>query len=86
MAHHKSAIKRIKTNKIREARNKYEKKTLRTFVRNVKTATDPEIAEKALQIAISKLDKAARKGLIHKNKAARSKSRLTKQVRALRAE
>ena len=83
MPHHKSAIKRVKTNKTRNLRNRYEMKTLRTLVRNVRQATEHEKATEALSLAIPRLDRAERKGFIHKNKAARSKSRLIKYVRSL---
>ncbi len=85
MAHHKSATKRIKTNKVRNLRNRYERKTLRTLVKKVRLAATQEEGSKALGPAISRLDKAARKGLIHKKNAARNKSRLTKFVRSLSA-
>ncbi len=83
MPHHKSAIKRVKTNKTRNVRNRYEMKTLRTTVRKVRQATEHDQATEALENAISSLDRASRKGYIHKNKAARNKSRLIKYVRTL---
>ena len=83
MAHHKAAIKSIKSDKERQERNNVERKSLRTAIKHVKQALNREQAEKALEIAISKLDKAARKGHIHKNNAARNKSRLIKRVRSL---
>ncbi len=83
MPHHKSAIKRVKTNMTRNVRNRHEKKTLRGIVRKVRLTTDPEEAGQALERAIPALDKAARKGFIHRNKAGRSKSRLIKYVRSL---
>lgn len=82
---HKSAVKSMKTDVERRLRNRYAKSTLRTIVKKVKVATDHTQAEIDLKSAISQLDKAARRGIIHKNKAARSKSRLIKQVRALAA-
>jgi len=86
LPHHKSAMKRVKTNAKRNLRNRFAKKTLRTKVKQVRLATDPEKADKALHEAISALDKAARKGFIHKNKAARSTSRLVKFVNKLKAQ
>ena len=69
MPHHKSAIKRVRTNKKCQLRNTHEKKTLRTLLKNLKAATDPVEAEKVLGLTISRLDRDARKGLIDKNNA-----------------
>lgn len=82
MPHHKSAAKRMKTNKKRNLRNRYERKTLRTLVKNVRQAQNAEEANQALEKAIPQIDRAARKGYIHKNKAARDKSRLIEHVRS----
>ncbi|MEB3100723.1 30S ribosomal protein S20 [Ferviditalea candida] len=82
----KSAIKRVKTNEKRRLQNASQKSALRTTVKSVETAianNDLENAQKALQAAVKKLDKAATKGLIHKNAAARKKSRLAKKVNGL---
>ena len=86
MANIKSQIKRNITNAKRHERNKAVKSELRTFVRNVRAAIeagDSEQAQTALQTASRKLDKAASKGVIHKNQAANRKSSLAKQVSAL---
>ncbi|PID56035.1 30S ribosomal protein S20 [candidate division KSB3 bacterium] len=88
MANHKSALKKIKQDKIRQMRNKAYKTRLKNVVKNVETAlsdANKEAAQAALQEAISTLDRVASKGVIHKNKAARKKSRLTKKVNALLA-
>jgi small subunit ribosomal protein S20 len=84
----KSAIKRVKTNEKRRAQNIAQKSALRTAVKNVEVAvhnSDVENAKNSLQLASKKLDKAATKGLIHKNAAARKKSRLAKRLNALSA-
>lgn len=83
MAHHKSAIKRIKQNKVRNARNRHIRSTLRTFIKRVREAVatkDAAAAREALQAAIPVIDKAATKGIIHRSNASRNVSRLTKLV------
>lgn len=82
----KSAIKRVKTNEERKAHNATIKSSMRTAVKKVEaavTASDATIAKETLLDAASQLDKAAAKGLIHKNAAARKKSRLMKKINAL---
>jgi len=82
----KSAIKRVKTSEARNAKNTMEKSAMRTAIKKVEAAVtlkDAAAAKEALVVASSKLDKAARKGLIHKNAAARKKSRLMKKVNGL---
>ena len=81
----KSAEKRMRTNEIRAQRNKQQRSRLRSAVRKVREAASAEGAGEALQQAISLLDRAARKRLIHPNKAARAKSRLTSYVKTIGA-
>ena len=76
----KSAEKRMRTNKIREQRNKQKRSRLRTAIKKVRQSDNPENAAGALQDAISQLDRAAARRLIHPNKAARLKSQLTRAV------
>ena len=83
MAHHKSAIKRIKQNEVRNARNRHVRSNLRTFIKRVREAVatkDATAARAALQAAIPVIDKAATKGVIHSSNASRSVSRLTRLV------
>jgi small subunit ribosomal protein S20 len=70
----------MRTNKIREERNKAARSRLRTAIKKVRQSdnADPEGAEARYQEAKSLLDRAARKRLIHPNKAARLKSKLAK--------
>ncbi|MBD2863873.1 MULTISPECIES: 30S ribosomal protein S20 [Paenibacillus] len=85
----KSAIKRVKTNDKRRLQNASQRSALRTAVKTFETATaskNVESAKDALITASKKLDKAVSKGLIHKNAAARKKSRLAKQLNALSAQ
>ena len=86
MANIKSQLKRIGTNKKAYDRNRAVKSELRTHVRNVRaavTAGDKDKAAAALAVATKKLDKAASKGVIHKNQAANRKSAIAKQVASL---
>ena len=78
----KSAEKRMRTNKLREQRNKSKRSRLRTALKNAETAQTPEAAEAAFATAKSLLDRAAASRLIHPNRAARLKSRLAASVRA----
>jgi len=86
VANIKSQIKRIRTNEKARLRNKAVKSELRTYVRRVREAIaagDKEAAAAALQVASTKLDKAAGKGVIHINQAANRKSALARQVASL---
>jgi small subunit ribosomal protein S20 len=87
LANIKSAIKRNKQNEKKRVRNRIYRGTARTFVaraRKAITTKDVEAAKAATLAAISALDKAAQKGVIHKNNAARRKSRLAKQLATLK--
>lgn len=83
MPSHKSCVKRMKTSALERARNRGNRSQLRDALRAVRTETKKSEAAKALQQAIVILDKAASSGLIHKNNAARNKSRLTSFVAKL---
>lgn len=88
MANIKSAIKRAKTSAERNAHNSTVKSAMRTAVKKVEAAVvnnDGAAAKESYVDAARKLDKAASKGLIHKNAAARKKSRLAKKVNTLNA-
>ena len=77
----KSAEKRMRTNKIREQRNKAARSRLRTAIKKSRQA-ESDAAETAFLEAKSLLDRAARKRLIHPNKAARLKSKLARAANA----
>jgi small subunit ribosomal protein S20 len=86
MANIKSAIKRIRTSEKRRVRNAAVRSTLRTAVKGARTAIEGGQADQAretLHRTIQILDKAVTKGVIHRNAAARKKSRLTRQLNAL---
>ena len=86
MANIKSQIKRNKQNVVARERNKAVKSELRTRTKNAVAAVGTESEETALRSAIKRIDKAAAKGVIHKNQAANKKSGLMRRVNALRAE
>lgn len=84
----KSAIKRVKTSEARNAQNTTVKSAMRTAVKKAEAAIaseDTNAANESFVVAASNLDKAASKGLIHKNAAARKKSRLAKRKNAINA-
>ena len=85
MANHKSALKRARQNEDRRLRNKSTKTRIKNVVKNVRQAVAGQIeadTSAELNKAKSAIDKAAKKGVIHRNTAARKISRLTKQVNA----
>ncbi len=83
MANHKSALKRIRQNEVRKVRNRYYHKTARTAMKVLRNEEDKAAAVEQLPKVISLLDKLAKKNIIHKNKAANLKSKLTKHVNKL---
>lgn len=89
MANTASALKRIRSNERKRVRNKLTRTRARSAIRKAREnleAASPEEARKATLEAIRQLDKAAEKGVIHKNNAARRKSRLMKQLASLEAQ
>lgn len=85
----KSAVKRVKTNEKRRLLNASQKSALRTAVKAAGTAlanNEVGTAKAAVALASKKLDKAVTKGLVHKNAAARKKSRLATKLNALLAQ
>ena len=86
MANIKSQKKRIRTNEIARVRNKAIRSELKTVIKHVKTAVeagDKAAAQEAFKAAESTIDKMARKGVLHGNAAARHKSRLAAEIKAL---
>ncbi len=83
MANHKSALKRVRSNKAKYLRNRYQNKTTRTFVKRLRESKDKAQAQELLVKVISMIDKLAKKNIIHKNKASNQKSKLTKFVNSL---
>ncbi|MBO0994001.1 30S ribosomal protein S20 [Bacillus sp. SD088] len=78
----KSAIKRVKINDAKSAQNAAAKSAMRTAVRKFEVAAtaNQEDTKELFKAAVKQLDKAATKGLIHKNTANRQKARLTKKL------
>jgi len=83
MANIKSAIKRNRQNHKRALANKTVRSRMRTETRNAVEKAGTEESAESLRLAIKHIDKAASKGIIHKNNAARKKSRLVKRIRQL---
>ncbi len=84
MANIKSQIKRNRQNEVRRVRNKAVRTELKTRVKTAVKAADTGAGDgaEALRLAVKRIDKAAAKGVIHKNQAANRKSRLMKRVAA----
>ena len=83
MPNHKSAEKRVRQNVKRNAVNRSNRSKLRTQIKNLRAAisgSDQNQSQELLNPTISVIDKAVNKGVIHKNTAARYKSRLSKHV------
>jgi small subunit ribosomal protein S20 len=80
MAQHKSAEKRARVSKRRETRNAQWKSRMRSAVKRLRTMKDKVRAAAELKKTVKLLDQLAAKGIIHANKAANNKSRLTKYV------
>tara|TARA_X000000368_G_C22742656_1_gene584555 strand:+ start:154 stop:444 length:291 start_codon:yes stop_codon:yes gene_type:complete len=85
MANHKSAIKRIRQTKTRNVKNRLQHKTTRNAIKNLKDTTSKKEAEKLFTNVVSLLDKLAKNNVIHKNKSANLKSKLSKHVNSLKA-
>ena len=83
MANHKSAEKRNRQNKIRNARNTHIRSTMRSYIKKIRIAIadgDMDSAKTLLEKTIPYIDKAASKGVIHKATASRKISRLAKLI------
>ena len=80
MANHKSAEKRIRANEAKRVRNRYQHKTTRTVIKNLRASTVKSEAEALLKEAASLIDRLAKKNIIHWKKAANQKSKLTRLV------
>ncbi|MBU1370033.1 MAG: 30S ribosomal protein S20 [Bacteroidetes bacterium] len=78
MANHKSSIKRIRQSNERRLHNRYYAKTMRNAVRKFRSLTDKTEAEAKLPALYAMIDKLAKRGIIHKNKAGNLKSKITK--------
>ena len=84
MANHKSSIKRIRANATKRLRNRYKAKTTRNAVKKLRGTSSKAEASELLKKVTSMIDRLAKKNVIHKNKAANNKSKLTKFVNTLK--
>ncbi|MEG1556479.1 MAG: 30S ribosomal protein S20 [Bacteroidales bacterium] len=83
MANHKSALKRIRANNRKRLENRYYARTMRNALKDIRLTNGKEEASKKLPVVTSIIDKLAKKGIIHKNKAANLKSGLMKKINQL---
>ena len=84
MANHKATKKDVRQSAKRRERNKYYGKTTRNAIRDIRTVEEKATAGKDLPEVISMIDRLAKRGVIHKNKASNLKSKLTKKVNGLK--
>jgi small subunit ribosomal protein S20 len=86
MANHSATKKDVRQSRKRNERNRYYGKTTRNAIRDIRALTDPNaVGEKMPEVA-SMIDKLAKRGTIHKNKAANLKSKLAKKLNALKTK
>ena len=83
MANHKSALKRIRRNEAVRLRNRYQHKTVRNAIKKLRNEEDKKAAEELLPSVVGMIDKLAKRNIIHTNKAANLKSKLTRKVAAM---
>ena len=83
MANHKSALKRIRSSRVKQLRNKYQHKTTRNAIRDIRATTDKKAAEELFPKVVAMLDKLAKKNIIHQIIAGNLKSKLAKHVASL---
>jgi small subunit ribosomal protein S20 len=83
MAHHKSAKKRIRSSEKRKKINKMTDSKIKTVMKKTLATSTKEEVEQLYKEAIAIIDKGAAKGRLHKNNAARKKSRITKHLNEL---
>ena len=80
MANHKSQFKRIRQNEKRRLENRYWAKTMRNAIKRMRSLVDANEAKTKMPAVTSLIDKVAKKGIIHKNKAANLKSGLAHKI------
>ena len=83
MANHSATKKDVRQSAKRNERNRYYGKTTRNAIRDIKAIDEQKVASEKLPLVSSMIDKLAKRGTIHKNKAANLKSKLAKKVNAL---
>ena len=80
MANHKSALKRIRSDESKRSLNKLQNKTARNAIKKLKDSKSKKDAQKQFPIVVSLIDKLSKNNIIHKNKAANLKSKLSKLI------
>jgi small subunit ribosomal protein S20 len=85
MANHKATKKDVRQASKRRERNRYYGKTTRNAIRDLRSSTEVTAKEESLPVVASQIDKLAKRGIIHKNKAANLKSKLAKHLNAAKA-
>ena len=80
MANHKSALKRIRSAETKRSLNKLQHKTARNAIKKLKDSKSKKDAQKQFPIVVSLIDKLSKNNIIHKNKAANLKSKLSKLI------
>ncbi len=83
MANHKATKKDVRQSATRRDHNRYYGKTTRNAIRDIQLITVAKEAGEQLPAVSSMIDKLAKRGIIHKNKAANLKSKLTKKINAI---
>lgn len=83
MANHKSALKRIRASERKRLYNRYYARTMRNAIKEFRSMTDKQEAATKLPGMVSMIDKMSKRHIIHKNKAANLKSKLTRKVNTL---
>jgi small subunit ribosomal protein S20 len=83
MANHKATKKDMRQSATRRERNRYNGKTTRNAIRDFRAGTDAKAVGEQLPAVASMIDKLAKRGVIHKNKASNLKSKLAKKANAL---
>ena len=83
MAHHKSALKRIRQDAKKRLHNRYYKKSTRSAIKKLRAMTDQKEAVAFLPKVISMVDRLAKRNLIHRHQASNLKSKLTKAVNTI---
>ncbi len=83
MANHSATKKSVRKNAKRNERNRYQGKTTRNAIRDFKVIDNKETATEKIPDLSSRIDKLAKRGIIHKNKAANLKSKLTRSIVSL---
>lgn len=86
MANHKSSIKRIRSNEAKRDRNRYQKKTVSTLIKKLKSLEKKDQYAKELPKVLASIDKLAKKNVFHKNKASNLKSKLMKRAKSIGAK